>query len=88
MLSQTKIVCNSRLAASNKEAFMKELEILGMSEAARRLRVHPFTLRRWCEAGKVYPMRDSTGRRLFLGSDIAKLVQERELTARRTVENR
>ena len=57
------------------------MELLGMSEAARRLKVHPFTLRRWSEAGKVKPMRDSAGRRLFLGEDIAQLVKERAAAA-------
>lgn len=56
------------------------MELLGMSEAARRLRIHPFTLRRWSEAGKVTPLRDSAGRRLFLSEDIARLVEERQAT--------
>ena len=55
------------------------MEILGMSEAARRLEVHPFTLRRWCESGKVQPMRDSAGRRLFRADQIEKLARERTL---------
>ncbi len=54
------------------------MELLGMSEAARRLRVHYYTLRRWCLAGKVQPIRDSAGKRLFRAEDIDALVAERE----------
>jgi len=53
------------------------MEILGIGEAARRLRVHPFTLRRWCESGQVKPIRDSEGRRLFLAEDIDRMVTDR-----------
>lgn len=56
---------------------MAAVELLGMSEAARRLQVHPFTLRRWSESGKVKPKRDSAGRRIFMAKDIDKLAQER-----------
>lgn len=55
-----------------------ELVLLGMSEASRRLRIHPCTLRRWSESGKVKPLRDSTGRRLFRAEEIDRLVRERE----------
>jgi DNA-binding transcriptional MerR regulator len=54
------------------------IELVGVSEAARRLRVHPFTLRRWEERGIVSPIRDSAGRRIFMGEDIDRLVRERE----------
>jgi hypothetical protein len=55
------------------------IQLLGMSAAAARLRVHPFTLRRWCEKGKLTPIRDSTGRRLFLAELIEALARERQL---------
>lgn len=54
------------------------MELLGVSEAARRLKVHPFTLRRWEARGIVSPVRDSSGKRLFMGEDIDRLVRERE----------
>jgi DNA-binding transcriptional MerR regulator len=49
-----------------------------MSEASRRLRVHPNTLRRWCDNDRLQPMRDSANRRLFDGQRINKLAAERE----------
>jgi len=52
-------------------------ELLGSSEAARRLRVHEFTVRRWSEAGKLPHTRDSSGKRLFLAKDIDELARER-----------
>jgi excisionase family DNA binding protein len=56
---------------------MESMELLGMSEAARRLRIHLSTLRRWDETGKLKPMRDSGNRRLFFGADVDKLARER-----------
>lgn len=54
-----------------------KLELLGMRDAAARLGIHPFSLRRMCEAGKVSPMRDSAGRRLFHAETIDNLARER-----------
>ena len=53
------------------------MELLGTSEAARRLRVHPFTLVRWDARGILTPMRDSAGRRLYLAETIEALAQKR-----------
>ncbi len=54
------------------------MELLGIGEAARRLGVHPMTLVLWEKRGIVSPERDSSGRRIFLGEDIARLKKERE----------
>ena len=51
--------------------------LLGSSETARRLRVHEFTVRRWATEGKLPCVRDSSGKRLFLASDVELLVQAR-----------
>ncbi len=53
------------------------IELLGTSEATRRLRVHEVTLRRWSESGKLPHLRDSSGKRLFFAEDIDKLARER-----------
>ena len=52
--------------------------LLGTSEAARRLGIHPFTLKRWDESGKLVPMRDSSGKRLYTAEQIDNLVRQRE----------
>ncbi|MHB9025015.1 MAG: MerR family DNA-binding transcriptional regulator [Armatimonadota bacterium] len=53
------------------------MELLGVSEAARRLRVHPFTLRRWDESGRLKAIRDSAGRRLYTSEQIADFARQR-----------
>jgi len=52
--------------------------LLGTSEAARRIGVHPFTLRRWDESGKLKPIKDSVGRRLYLEEQIDQFIADRE----------
>lgn len=54
-----------------------KLELLGMRDAAAKLGIHPFSLRRMCEAGKVKPIRDSAGRRLFHSATIDEIARER-----------
>ena len=53
--------------------------LLGMSEASRRLRIHPITLRRWAESGKIVPIRDSAGRRLYTEEQIDECISQREM---------
>jgi len=52
--------------------------LLGTSEAARRLKIHPFTLKRWDESGKLVPIRDSSGKRLYTEEQVAEFIQRRE----------
>lgn len=53
------------------------MNLLGMSEASRRLRVHPLTVRRWEASGILTAIRDSANRRLFREEDVAALVEQR-----------
>ena len=55
------------------------MDIVTMTTASARLGVHYITLRRWCEQGKIVPMRDSTGRRLFYSKDVERLAAQRTL---------
>ncbi len=57
------------------------MSILGMSAAAAKLGIHPFTLRRWCESEKIAHVRDSAGRRLFSSDEVERVRRERELQA-------
>jgi excisionase family DNA binding protein len=51
-------------------------EYLSISEAARRLGVHPATLRGWADKGLVPHIKLPTGYRRFAPSAIQKLRQE------------
>ena len=53
---------------------LSDLKLLTVCEAARRLRVHPDTLVRWCKKGKANPIVDSGGRRVFAESEVARLL--------------
>jgi DNA-binding transcriptional MerR regulator len=44
--------------------------LIAMSEAARRLGVHPNTIVLWERKGLITPMRDSANRRLFTPEEI------------------
>jgi excisionase family DNA binding protein len=50
---------------------------LSLSEAARYLRVHPTTLRRWANSGEIPVMVTPGGHRRFALSDIARFARER-----------
>lgn len=54
-----------------------QFEWLGTSEAARRLRVHEMTIRRWTETGRLPCVRDSSGKRLFTAAMVDKFAAER-----------
>lgn len=54
------------------------MAILGTSEVARRLKIHPVTLHRWEAKGVLMPaMRDSSGKRLYWEEDIERFAQQR-----------
>ena len=58
---------------------MRERILLGPLEAARRLGIHPITLRRWDETGVLKPdEREFSGRRLYRPETIERFRQERE----------
>jgi hypothetical protein len=54
------------------------MELLSIGEAARILRVHTDTLKRWEDAGKVRPRRDHRGTRFYTARDIERLRRWRE----------
>lgn len=55
-----------------------DLKLLTVCEAARRLRIHPDTLVRWCRNGIARPILDSGGRRIFTESEVDRLLEDRE----------
>jgi excisionase family DNA binding protein len=61
---------------------------LELSEAAELLDIHPSTLRRWADSGKIRHRRTPSGRRQFDGSAIENARKEmHQLTAPNTTEN-
>jgi DNA-binding transcriptional MerR regulator len=46
-----------------------------IGEVARRVGVHPSTLRRWHQRGVIQPRRDLNGKRIFSSTDVARLRQ-------------
>ncbi len=52
-------------------------EWLTLSEAARRLQVHPTTLRRWADNGDIPVLLTPGGHRRFAASDVARFARER-----------
>jgi excisionase family DNA binding protein len=50
--------------------------ILDLADAARIINVHPSTLRRWADAGKVPHTRTLSGRRRFLRADLEQTLRE------------
>ena len=46
--------------------------MLSLTQAAKKLHVHPNTLRRWCEEGKVASQVSSSGERLIPEKDIMR----------------
>lgn len=52
-------------------------EWLGLSEAARRLGVHPTTLRRWADTGEIPVMVTPGGHRRFAAVDLERFTDER-----------
>lgn len=56
---------------------LEEPEWLTLSEAARRLKVHPTTLRRWADDGQVPVMLTPGGHRRFAASDVAHMTERR-----------
>ena len=57
---------------------MGEIRYLTVAEAAKRLRAHPETVRRWLKQGKIYGSRPGGAK---LGWRIAETEVERVLTA-------
>lgn len=57
-------------------------EWLTLREAARRLNVHPTTLRRWATNGEIPVMLTPGGHRRFAASDVANLAQKRHVIRR------
>jgi excisionase family DNA binding protein len=59
----------------------KPVELLSISEAAARLRVHPNTLRRWADEGIVRSVRPPKpgGHRRFTSTEIARVRAEMRL---------
>jgi DNA-binding transcriptional MerR regulator len=55
-----------------------------ISEAARRVGVHPATLRRWHARGLISPRLDVNGTRVFTSADLGRLRELAGTTDRRT----
>ena len=53
------------------------IEWLSLSDAAKRLNVHPATLRRWADEGQIPVMRTPGGHRRFAATDITHLTERR-----------
>jgi excisionase family DNA binding protein len=51
-------------------------EVLRLSVAAELLGVHPDTLRRWADAGRLRVYRTPTGERRFRRADVKALLRE------------
>lgn len=51
-------------------------ELLGLGEAARRVKVTPETLRRWADKGFVTVYKTPAGTRRFRATDIAELARQ------------
>lgn len=51
---------------------MTERSIVGISEAARRLGVHPNTLRKWADDGTIPSLRMPSGHRRFDVEELAR----------------
>jgi excisionase family DNA binding protein len=49
---------------------------LSLTEAAKRLNIHPATLREWADRGRIRTFRTPGGHRRFSGEDIAALAAE------------
>jgi excisionase family DNA binding protein len=56
----------------------KMVEVLSVSEAARRLKVSAQTVRDWADRGKLPVMRTAGGQRIFQRDDIERARQERQ----------
>jgi DNA-binding transcriptional MerR regulator len=54
-----------------------------IGEVARRVGVHPSTLRRWHQRGVIQPRRDVNGMRIFSSEDIARLRELAGLSERK-----
>jgi excisionase family DNA binding protein len=52
-------------------------EWLGLNEAAKRLGVHPTTLRRWADTGEIPVMVTPGGHRRFAAADLERFTDER-----------
>lgn len=61
---------------------MEDTRWLSLSEAARRLDVHPTTLRRWADEGQIPVMLTPGGHRRFAASDIAEMSESRHSVRR------
>ena len=57
---------------------MKAGQWLSLKEAARRLGVHPTTLRRWADAGQIHVWLTPGGHRRFAVADVVSFAEERQ----------
>jgi excisionase family DNA binding protein len=55
----------------------KDPEWLTLSEASKRLKVHPTTLRRWADEGQIPVMLTPGGHRRFAASDVAHMAERK-----------
>jgi predicted site-specific integrase-resolvase len=56
----------------------REVSVLGLVEASRRLGVCAATLKGYADSGLIPVLRDSARRRLFLSCDIEKFAERRK----------
>lgn len=59
------------------DSMAREPQWLKLTEAAKRLNVHPTTLRRWADEGQIPFMLTPGGHRRFADSDVAHMAQRR-----------
>jgi len=71
-----------------EETFMRDLlEFVGLTEAARALGKTPETVRKYADAGRIRCVRDSTGRRMLIRTDLERLIREKTEAMREVVDN-
>jgi DNA-binding transcriptional MerR regulator len=54
---------------------MEDRELLTISEVSHRLKRSVVTLRAWDRRGILVPLRDSSGRRLYAATDVARMAE-------------
>ncbi len=68
----------SRFRPAPVSYFAMSENLYSLKEAADRLGVHPVTLRRWAESGKIQAVRTPGGHRRFTESEIKRLTTQAE----------